>query len=929
MRDRARFTEAGSPSPGRRKNIVLCAIILSAVWILSTPDTTQAWNQIFVNGACNQTGRRCRATITNAGGNNACCDPRSARISVCISQNKCRGIYGFHWPKMPVSWTINLNGMAGKSGFSKLNGAVITDTFQKVWNAWSNASCTSFEHKFLGVSKTKPNPFDKKVVLYLPTDKEWAQLGIGKGVLAFSNPTPNSKGALTDGDIVFNPKPGASWGAHPNVDKIDLDLAATAIHEIGHTLGLGHSHLSTAVMYFSIRGRGPVYRGLGADDQNAICTLYPTTNQCKTSTECGPCRTCKAGTCQLSNALQAQTCKVCTTDQSCAPNSQCVNGPAGKRCLQRCVQSCCPSGYRCSTVGNTDLCTPITSQCPDVKCTKDSDCGGGKCLRAKGVCIAPNPPYSPQQCNRKCSVDKDCAPSHKCVERIPGQKYCAPECNAGALCPKNLHCIPTANKGNVCTPSNPFFCPCGNNADCPFGQTCNKGICQSIDGEVQFAPCSGEAPCKKGLQCLRTSSGNRCVQPCNPGKCPLGTTCQKITTGASVCIGTASRGIGQSCDDLQFRCDKKLTCVLLRPDALSGYCVEICSLSQGCKSGGACNQSSTNLRYCQCGPKGSCGVGRTCRTVGSAPNQIKLCVCSGPSCPDLCNNQVCDSAQGENCSNCADDCRCRTGERCLKGVCLVGNETCGNGTCEQDENCSSCAKDCSCPKGQKCLGDQCRENKCGNNVCDTNDGENCSNCVKDCSCKAGTSCKNARCIPSNSSCGNGTCESNESCSNCAADCPCPAGQTCQNGSCKATDSCGNNTCDTNENCETCPADCACGAGRQCKAGVCRSDGTVDICGNKVCEINVGENCSTCESDCRCPPKHICQAGICRQANTLCPPEQQKEVCDAKGVCKIECELKGCSCDQTQSPNLPTGLLILLFGLFLLTQRRKHRASHSA
>ena len=61
-------------------------------------------------------------------------------------------------------------------------------------------------------------------------------------------------------------------GVSPQAGISSTTLAEIVAHEFGHTLGFGHSADSTALMYASVSGGGPVLR---ADDQVAARWLYP------------------------------------------------------------------------------------------------------------------------------------------------------------------------------------------------------------------------------------------------------------------------------------------------------------------------------------------------------------------------------------------------------------------------------------------------------------------------------------------------------------------------------------------------------------------------------------------------------------------------------------------------------------------------------
>ncbi len=67
------------------------------------------------------------------------------------------------------------------------------------------------------------------------------------------------------GDLAFN------TGKAFNINGTDYDLFTVAVHEIGHALGLGHSSLTTSVMYSAYNG---VKTGLKSDDIAGIQSIY-------------------------------------------------------------------------------------------------------------------------------------------------------------------------------------------------------------------------------------------------------------------------------------------------------------------------------------------------------------------------------------------------------------------------------------------------------------------------------------------------------------------------------------------------------------------------------------------------------------------------------------------------------------------------------
>lgn len=87
--------------------------------------------------------------------------------------------------------------------------------------------------------------------------------------------TPGGEATILTADIVFNAELiGQATGIGTDLVKGIWDAQAVATHEFGHTLGMRHSGVSTATMFFSIPS-GTSYRSLEADDKAWISQRYP------------------------------------------------------------------------------------------------------------------------------------------------------------------------------------------------------------------------------------------------------------------------------------------------------------------------------------------------------------------------------------------------------------------------------------------------------------------------------------------------------------------------------------------------------------------------------------------------------------------------------------------------------------------------------
>jgi hypothetical protein len=185
----------------------------------------------------------------------------------------------------------------------------------------------------------------------------------------------------------------------------------------------------------------------------------------------------------------------------------------------------------------------------------------------------------------------------------------------------------------------------------------------------------------------------------------------------------------------------------------------------------------------------------------------------GP-CAGRCGNGVCEYYAGETCATCPTDC----------GACPAG---CGDGKCLAGETCKTCPLDCG----------PCAV-VCGDGMCDVFQGESCLTCPADCG-----SCNNSKC-------GDGVCAGDEEACTCPADCgACSCGHTvCTQGAPLAwnCDPCVRQICDVDSYCCDTQWDATCVWN---VTTLCRRSCHGGVCGDHVCNFDVGETCASCPQDC--------------------------------------------------------------------------------
>lgn len=145
---------------------------------------------------------------------------------------------------------------------SKFSTAAWQQAFERaaaVWEQVANINLTLVSDDGTPVGNTGDQQDDPRF-----GDIRIGAYGQSSGQLAVACLPPPINGGTDAGDIFINSN--VAWKINN-----DYDLQTVAIHEIGHALGLGHSSISSAVMYASYTG---MKQSLNSDDTTGIQAVY-------------------------------------------------------------------------------------------------------------------------------------------------------------------------------------------------------------------------------------------------------------------------------------------------------------------------------------------------------------------------------------------------------------------------------------------------------------------------------------------------------------------------------------------------------------------------------------------------------------------------------------------------------------------------------
>ena len=186
-----------------------------------------------------------------------------------------------------LSWYArDLSYSIASENLPSANLAVIEEIFASSFAAWSSAESCNEEDAGLTDLRFEAQTCCSSATtigynFLTPTENEnlliyrgvWPHPHQAGNVIALTTTTYNSlSGEIFDADIEFNDE-------HFDFTLTDTtpetDLMNTAVHEIGHVLGLGHTSVNNATMEADATLGEITKRDLECDDKNAITFKYP------------------------------------------------------------------------------------------------------------------------------------------------------------------------------------------------------------------------------------------------------------------------------------------------------------------------------------------------------------------------------------------------------------------------------------------------------------------------------------------------------------------------------------------------------------------------------------------------------------------------------------------------------------------------------
>jgi hypothetical protein len=167
-----------------------------------------------------------------------------------------------------LPWQLNNSGSASVPNLTQVESLLVTS-----YQTWSAPACTAFADSYNGTtSRLSSNNGDGYTVHGFL--QRWPS-GYGDPYSVIGITTAIYSGTdMVEADVSFNEDVYVFTLGAPSPFAYEADLQSIATHELGHSLGMGHTNVTGATM-FPTYDNGTGTRTLANDDITGVCTLYP------------------------------------------------------------------------------------------------------------------------------------------------------------------------------------------------------------------------------------------------------------------------------------------------------------------------------------------------------------------------------------------------------------------------------------------------------------------------------------------------------------------------------------------------------------------------------------------------------------------------------------------------------------------------------
>jgi hypothetical protein len=490
------------------------------------------------------------------------------------------------WTSLPMKWNLHQAPAPGVT-FAATQTAV-----RAAYQSWSTVSCSQFRSQDLGVVNLPLGNNSDHINSHVWMTSWPPNYGAQALGITWTQYDPSS-GTIVDADTHYNP--GYKWSTTGAYDAIDVQSVAT--HEIGHQLGLDHTSVTEATMFYAT-GQGDTHqRSLDSDDITGLCAIYPNGTtlppECTSPAQCAPNETCQNQKCvTVSKKGYGGTCP--NGPNECT-SGICLGYSGNQFCSQGCDSAACPNGDKCYPVsgggavtkaclpGSADMGTKLLGQ----SCQAPADCKSNVCISVPGkgsICsqtcdVAKNDCPSGYVCT-KATVGGVCMPSNEQPPPTTTKKKLGETCSSNSDCATSL-CI-QVGKDKVCVQ----LCDKDKSDACAQGFTCypsgNKGVCLKSGGPTQptkgllGTECTKDEECDSNL-CAEFNGTRFCTQICNPSDpnlaCPDTFDCTPAGENQGACTPQTTnpdQGSGGGCGCLYAAAGRTPTWLVLLFGAVLG-----------------------------------------------------------------------------------------------------------------------------------------------------------------------------------------------------------------------------------------------------------------------------------------------------------------------------------------------------------------------